>query len=46
MLQRVNQTESRDLDWSCQAVSPIDEPCELSLPSTAVSAGNGLRRSH
>jgi len=28
MLQQVNQTESRDPDWSCQAVSPIDEPCD------------------
>ena len=29
MLQQVNQTEARDLEWYCQAVSP----------STAVSAG-------
>lgn len=28
MLQPVNQTEPRDLEWSCQAVSAIDEPCD------------------
>ena len=28
MLQQVNQTEARDLEWSCQAVSPMDEPCD------------------
>jgi hypothetical protein len=28
MLQQVHQTESRDLDWACQAVSPMDEPCD------------------
>jgi len=27
MLQQVNQTEARDLEWSCQAVSSMDEPC-------------------
>jgi hypothetical protein len=30
MLQQVNQTEARDLEWSCQAVSPMDEPCDSS----------------
>jgi hypothetical protein len=30
MLQQVNQTEARDLGWSCQAVSPLDEPCDSS----------------
>jgi hypothetical protein len=30
MLQQVNQTEARDLEWSCQAVSPMDEPCDAS----------------
>jgi hypothetical protein len=28
MLQQVNQTEARDLEWSCQAVSPLDGPCD------------------
>jgi len=28
MLQQVNQTEAQDLEWSCQAVSPMDEPCD------------------
>jgi hypothetical protein len=28
MLQQMNQTETRDLEWSCQAVSPMDEPCD------------------
>lgn len=28
MLQQVNETEARDLKWSCQAVSPMDEPCD------------------
>ncbi len=28
MLQQVNQTESRDLEWSCQAVSHMDESCD------------------
>src|SRR6266436_747170 len=28
MLRQVNQTEARDLEWSCQAVSPMDEPCD------------------
>jgi hypothetical protein len=28
MLQQLNQTEARDLEWSCQAVSPLDEPCD------------------
>jgi hypothetical protein len=30
MLQEVNQTESRDLEWTCQGVSPMDEPCTAS----------------
>jgi hypothetical protein len=30
MLQQVNQTEARDLDWSCQAVSSMDELCDSS----------------
>jgi hypothetical protein len=25
MLEQVKQTESRDLEWTCQAVSPMDE---------------------
>jgi hypothetical protein len=28
MLHQVNQTEARDLEWSCQSVSFMDEPCE------------------
>jgi hypothetical protein len=28
MLPQVNQTEARDLEWSCESVSPTDEPCE------------------
>lgn len=27
MLQQVNQTESPGLEWICQAVSPMDDPC-------------------
>jgi hypothetical protein len=27
MLQQVNQTEARDLEWFCRAVSTMDEPC-------------------
>jgi len=27
MLQQVNQTEARDPEWFCQAVSTMDEPC-------------------
>jgi hypothetical protein len=29
MLEQVNQTEARDLEWTCQAVSPLDEPCDF-----------------
>jgi hypothetical protein len=28
MLQQLNETEARNLEWSCQAVSPLDEPCD------------------
>jgi hypothetical protein len=29
MLQQQNQAEPRtDLEWTCQAVSPMDEPCD------------------
>jgi hypothetical protein len=28
MLQQVNQTEAQGLERSCQAVSPLDEPCD------------------
>jgi hypothetical protein len=28
MLQQMNRTEARDLEWSCQAVSQMDEPCD------------------
>ena len=28
MLEQKEQTESRSAEWSCQAVSPIDEPCD------------------
>ena len=30
MLQQTNQTESRVLERTCQAVSPMDEPCDAS----------------
>jgi hypothetical protein len=30
MLQQTNQTDARDLEWSCQAVSPMSEPCDSS----------------
>ncbi len=30
MLQQGNQTESQGLQWTCQAVSPMDEPCDAS----------------
>jgi hypothetical protein len=30
MLEQENQTESRGLEWHCQAVSPLDEPCDSS----------------
>lgn len=41
MLQPVNQTEPRDLEWSCQAVSAIDEPCDSAATFTAISADGG-----
>jgi hypothetical protein len=28
MLPQVNQTEARDLECSCEAAPPTDEPCE------------------
>lgn len=28
MLQEVKQTESRGLERTCQAVSPMDDPCD------------------
>ena len=28
MLQQVDQTAARDLEWTCQGVSPMDEPCD------------------
>jgi hypothetical protein len=28
MLQQLNQTEPRDVVPTCQAVSPMDEPCD------------------
>ena len=28
VLQQVNQTEARDVEWSCQAVSSMYEPCD------------------
>jgi len=27
MLQQVNQTEARDLEWACEGVSPMDDSC-------------------
>ena len=33
MLQQANQTEARDLGWSCQAISPMDEPCDSAATS-------------
>lgn len=30
MLQQTNRTEARDLEWSCQAVSPMSEPYDSS----------------
>jgi hypothetical protein len=28
MLQGTKQAESRNLEWTCQAVSPLDAPCD------------------
>ena len=28
MLQETNQTESRNLEWTCQAEFPMDGPCD------------------
>jgi hypothetical protein len=30
MVQQTNRTEARDLEWSCQAVSPMSEPYDSS----------------
>jgi predicted nucleic acid binding AN1-type Zn finger protein len=30
MLQQVNQTEARNLEWPCEAVSPMDDRCDSS----------------
>ena len=30
MLRQENETESRGLQWTCQAVSAMDEPCASS----------------
>ena len=38
MLQQVNQTEARDLEWSCLAVSPMDELQANRVPSAKSSA--------
>jgi hypothetical protein len=29
MLEQVNQTQARDLEWTWQAVSLLDEPCDF-----------------
>jgi len=45
MLQQVNQTEARDIEWSFEAVSPMDEPCDFPPHlSIAVFAGGGFVR--
>ena len=41
MLQQMNQTETRDLEWSCESVSPMAEPRATGATFTAVSAGGG-----
>jgi hypothetical protein len=28
MLQQVDQTTARALEWTCQGVSPMDDPCD------------------
>jgi hypothetical protein len=33
MLQQSNHTDARNLEWSCEAISPMAEPCD----STATS---------
>jgi hypothetical protein len=30
MLQQENQTEIQDFGWVCQALSPMDDPCNAS----------------
>ena len=41
MLQQVNQTEARDLEWSCELFRPWMSAATLPQPSTVVSAGVG-----
>src|SRR5580704_13733550 len=33
MLQQSNQTDTWSLEWSCEAVSPMDEPCNSAATS-------------
>jgi hypothetical protein len=39
MLEQVNQTKARDLEWTCQAVSPLDEPCDFAATSHCAICG-------
>jgi hypothetical protein len=43
MLQQVNQTEARDLEWTCQGVSPMDEPCDSVATGTPASSSRAMK---
>jgi hypothetical protein len=33
MLQQSNHTGARNLEWSCEAISPVAEPCDSAATS-------------
>ena len=46
MLQQANQTEARDLELSCQAVSPMDEPCDSTATFHCANCGRWFCAAH
>ena len=46
MLQPANQTESRERERACQAVSPMDDPCDSSASFYCAKCGQWFCQVH
>ena len=46
MLQQQNQTEAQDIVPTCQAVSPMDEPCDDRATYHCATCGRWLCAAH
>jgi hypothetical protein len=46
MLQQSNHTDTRNLEWHCEAISPLAEPCDSAATSHCGICGRQFCAAH